>query len=453
MSSYYSEPKKQFFVYPLKYINALFQKWQLEILPIIGLYICAISTFISTSFFNIGFFIIICGLLINYRFFFRYIRFTIPLICIFCIIFIIIRTYLASFHNPSISNLMWERSFDWIRLFIFFFFALPIIKDPKRGYIVFFLALLSLIFGNLYFFYENGLIEYLRGARFGGYVGKPIANSFYSSVALTGMIVYFPELIKKNRSKPIYLSLLSLASFFCLAILISSIVLSSSRGPLVGLIIVLPPLIIYQAYKNINVIFRHLFFYIFFVLTIIGVLSIHFSSFSFPLKNRIYKTFHEVKDVYKHGTYNSSRNNVSIRIQMWQFGFQKWTEQPFIGFGPGTTEKLITQTKIQKLKHTSGKPYDHLHNYYIMNIVSFGIVGLILFSSVFFIIFINAIKLFNKNTENRNDNLFIICSFVLIILYSLTDFRHLNHDWRFFWIIISGVGYSFIFSQKKKMLL
>ncbi|MEW8046739.1 MAG: hypothetical protein AB2805_09625, partial [Candidatus Thiodiazotropha sp.] len=38
---------------------------------------------------------------------------------------------------------------------------------------------------------------------------------------------------------------------------------------------------------------------------------------------------------------------------------------------------------------------------------------------------------------------FLMSNFMLIAIYSLTDFRHLHWNWRFYWLIIAGATLAF----------
>ncbi len=69
---------------------------------------------------------------------------------------------------------------------------------------------------------------------------------------------------------------------------------------------------------------------------------------------------------------------VSVRMQLYELGMEKWHERPWLGWGMRTTHTLI-----EKARFDTGVPHVHLHNAYLDTLVGIGLVGATLLMLVF----------------------------------------------------------------------
>lgn len=421
-----------------------------DYLYISGIYLSAISTFLSTFLFNLGLILIFLAFILEYKKSFYILKKSISILCIINVLFILTIGFITSSKYPSLSKIIWEKSFDWVRLFTFFPLTLPMIRNRKHLYSVYLLSLISLLTSNVIAIGHEGIISFINGSRYGGLLGKPIANAFYCAVAILGIICWIPGLARIKYKKKITKYSLLLTSLILLLVFIFFLVISYSRGPLISLTITL---FILDAYACIHLIItKKNFKNILALHSILLILILFFSTTScYPfnrISNRLSLAYSNLKQIYSQGINNAKENNVSTRISMWHFGATEWLENPILGKGPGLTKSLISLSDNKKLYNSRGIPQDHLHNYYIMSLFSFGIVGFLLSSLVFTLIPCFLIKAYSLGNVNLSDFLFTMSTFLLISLYSITDFRHLNHDWRFFWTIFASCSYSLTLCQK-----
>jgi O-antigen ligase len=113
-----------------------------------------------------------------------------------------------------------------------------------------------------------------------------------------------------------------------------------------------------------------------------------------------------------------------------------------LGWGPGSVEPILAASRALELNLVGGKPWDHLHSAYVSTLFAFGIVGVLLFGILFAALILPIWRRYRGGGIQRNDAIFFICGFAMIAIYSTTDFRHLNHDWRMFWLLFAGMAYG-----------
>jgi O-antigen ligase len=141
-----------------------------------------------------------------------------------------------------------------------------------------------------------------------------------------------------------------------------------------------------------------------------------------------------------------------VRVHTFRFGVTKWLERPLFGWGPGSTEYLISHSGLPQLRHSELVDrewqerldwLDHLHNTYLEILVRFGLVGAFL---MFGALGLLAKGLWLARREGRvpvDYAWFLTGALGLIALWSLSDFRLLHPDWRSYWILTGGIIATF----------
>jgi O-antigen ligase len=104
---------------------------------------------------------------------------------------------------------------------------------------------------------------------------------------------------------------------------------------------------------------------------------------------------------------------VTIRLRLYQIGWEKWKESPFIGNGPGTSRILI---KAAGEKLIPEKGVEHFHNVLIDILAQVGIIGIAFYVSSFYLIIRQARFLRHTGSMGEDYRLFAISGIVLILL-------------------------------------
>jgi O-antigen ligase len=123
-----------------------------------------------------------------------------------------------------------------------------------------------------------------------------------------------------------------------------------------------------------------------------------------------------------------------VRILLNLFGIEKFKERPVFGWGAGTDFSNF------------GMP--HLHNSYLEILVRFGLIGALAFALLAFFLF-KGLLWAKSNTGIPLDLwLFLLGTLLLTALWCLTDYRLSRIDFRFFFIFIAGIAYTFHLHKK-----
>ena len=188
---------------------------------------------------------------------------------------------------------------------------------------------------------------------------------------------------------------------------IVAIVLSASRGSWMSAIAlsVTYLFIVYRPYLHGNMKRK---------LSILGVLVIIFtlSSNTQIVQNKISKATEGVKE-WSTGNNNSS---VGERLDMWASGLKAAQESPLIGYGYRNANKAA-----QKYTDTSIRNYTHLHNEYITNLVSAGVIGLL---SLLALIFIPMV-IFYQKLKDKDSYHYALMGVLLCVGYATFGFTHI----------------------------
>lgn len=234
-----------------------------------------------------------------------------------------------------------------------------------------------------------------------------IENSdYFSVVSLRAELDRIPII----HEHPIYLSLMLALALILLfynrfkkkwlnvgivLVIIPTLLLASSRGPLLALIIVFSCIIIQN---NKNRLRALLLLFLFFI-------SIVFVTFFSPLNSRI-KEISTTKSFYPEGIHHNSFN---IRNGIYKCAFEISKQVPIYGFGTGSVQGVLNSC-YEKSFNTNvyEKKIYNTHNQYFHFYISFGLLG--------FIIIVYSFILFFKRALIINDNsyfyflvFFLIC--------------------------------------------
>jgi O-antigen ligase len=143
------------------------------------------------------------------------------------------------------------------------------------------------------------------------------------------------------------------------------------------------------------------------------------------------------------GLGKAPQGSSTYRLHLWEFGLNKWLERPFTGWGPGTTYTLIEAENNPALRDIQGASFDHLRNAYLEVVFQLGLIGIILIALTCGMMVSKIMEAYRNQRLSIYFLAFLFSNFVLIAVYSFTDFRQLHWNWRFYWLLIAGTAYAF----------
>ena len=133
-----------------------------------------------------------------------------------------------------------------------------------------------------------------------------------------------------------------------------------------------------------------------------------------------------------------------LRRAALEFGIEKWRQRPLLGWGAESSGALIAESGRDDLLFREGIWVRHLHNTYLEILVQFGLFGLLISAGCLFFL---ARGLQVACREGRLS--YDYCSFfagvlVLVLIWSLFDYRLPHRDGRVFWMLLAGFAYGVV---------
>jgi len=192
---------------------------------------------------------------------------------------------------------------------------------------------------------------------------------------------------------------------------IVSITLSSSRGSWLSLLIlsIVYVGLIYRPFLHKNN--RRKFFLTLIMSIIFGVIATQTN-----VSDRISEA---ANDVQKWNSGNKSNTSNGLRLQMWEAGLSAAKEAPLFGYGYRNANKEASKYVSENKKTIRNKT--HLHNEYITNLVSAGVIGLLMLLTLLF----KPIIIFYQQLKNKDAYYYSIMGILLCVAYVTFGFTHI----------------------------
>lgn len=141
------------------------------------------------------------------------------------------------------------------------------------------------------------------------------------------------------------------------------------------------------------------------------------------------------------------KTSFGYRYNVLVFGYQKWLEKPWIGWGAGSSKYFIEHSGNPLLIYQEpGKPtiwLRHFHNLYLEILIRFGLVGMICCATIAFMMVQSLLRAYRAGLVPTDYLVFFLGGFAMMGLYSLFGFPLLHPDGRSFVILFAGLAYSF----------
>lgn len=281
--------------------------------------------------------------------------------------------------------------FQYLHYFSFFLILVSVFKSWKEWKTFFFTsniaALTAAVFG---FMQMNGLAE----KRMSSVMGNPI---FFGVFALIGVFVAIILLLKENNTR------LKIFFGFSIVVNLTALLLSASRGPLLGLAVALFVGFLMSAITFLKG--RTRFGIIFATLAIFSVMVGSFILLrSAPVKDAIKD---QLPFVVSRMVYSDLGND---RFEVWDIGIKGFLDRPVFGWGlenfviPGNL--YIDRANI----HTSLMDtwYDKVHNQFIEMLVVTGIVGFLGYIYLWGTALWLSVKMIFNETDKQTKIVFIV---------------------------------------------
>jgi len=191
-----------------------------------------------------------------------------------------------------------------------------------------------------------------------------------------------------------------------------TIILSGNRGSIISLII-LGTSFVFLTYNHYLRGQKKLQLIIFILFSII--ICMFFSQQT--VRDRVFLAKQEIGQWINNEHKNTS---VGLRLEMWSSSLQAFQDSPWIGVGYRNANNVVARYADDKTKDAISR-FSHLHNEYITNLVSAGILGL----SALLTLLIIPLKLFIKNIRHKELYFHSVMGIMLCVGYASFGLTHI----------------------------
>jgi len=192
---------------------------------------------------------------------------------------------------------------------------------------------------------------------------------------------------------------------------VSAIFLSASRGSWLSLVVLF---IIYinavykpylKNYKNRKV----------FLALALSFLSIFFGTQT----NVSEKVTQAISEIEQWHSGIESYTSAGLRMEMWKSGLKAASQSPWLGYGYRNANQVVSKYALNHQRTI--KAFTHLHNEYMTNLVSAGIIGLFM---LLLLLFLPA-TIFYRGLKNKNTYFYSLAGILLCAGYATFGLSHI----------------------------
>lgn len=357
-------------------------------------------------------------------------------------------TVMALWERPLEADSHLNAGADIFKLWGFLLVAWWLRGNQKRLLLVLGLALTGFLLGRLRAFDAAALEAILSWRRHG--FGLPIlAFGQYSAAALLGLTLLAPRLWQVLKRWPAgWRWPASLGLIVIGLLLLQGVLISQSRGVWLALLTTLIMLLfarkppsgasgVFAVRVPVKAALAALMVLVVLVNSPVILQRFAFGNGEF-FDNLLAGRFEHIDDI-----------SVQVRLVMLELGLDWWLQRPWLGWGPGSTPHLIAAAAERGVY--SGYSFNDLHNIGLDMLVRLGLLGTLALLAGVVLIFYRLRQACIGGALDRDLYLLLLALLTLHFLCALTNFRVLNGDWRFFWMLVAGAACSFYFHQRPRL--
>jgi O-antigen ligase len=423
-----------------------------EWIGIAGLTLFCFFSLLSVAGANIGIALMLLALLLSPDAWRQLPRYSLFWAAVLSIVYVLASRFILGSDRIGNLDIQNNQTRDWILIFLFPVTAWWISRHPTRYIYGLGLMFAGFTTGILHSLWNMDLSSLLAGERTGMHFGKPVIFGFDCAVAVLAMVslsafwMINPRLKLTLAQRALRIAL----TLFMLLFYLQGLVFSQTRGVWLALLVTFPvmSIILWRGLKGNHVVYGKSWRWGGLVAITFVVLAVVFNWKIITERVAYEKEVYGI--VLSEGLDQAPLDSSTYRLHLWKFGITKWLERPVLGWGPGMTDPLIEAENAEELRHDGKESFDHLHNAYLELLLQLGLVGLCLVLCLAALMTVCLVRNFRQGKISIFWFSFLFGNFVLISVYSLTDFRHLHWNWRFYWLILAGTVFAQCIETSRK---
>jgi O-antigen ligase len=404
-----------------------------------GLYLFAFSLWLSTAGAYIGLGLLLLASLVDRAT--RSILLRDPMIRLALLFagLLLLHALWAAWNTAENLAVLWGDAWKWLRLFLFFLFvAWWLAGDEARIERALLLALAGFLLKILLGIQATGWSILWSGERSG--FGLPV-NTFglFCATALLGLLVLAPRLWRTPKLSRYNIAVRVLAWCLAVAAVFQGFITAQSRDAWIAALIVFPLILSLRLTASMRRADGSSWLRAGAILILITALI---GAITARNLDTITERAHHERSAWQAllaGEFDKiPAGSIGHRIQLVEYGLQKWLERPFIGWGTHSYRELITQTDDAALRRMP-----HLHNIYIETLLTFGILG-----AAFFLFLMGRLcaiiyQSWRTGRMSMDIALFLSGALGLQFIWCLASFGINQVTWNFYFAMLAGTIYSY----------
>ena len=406
-----------------------------------GLWLYCFSAFLSTAGASLGFVIFSFAmpiLPVRWR---RWVREPLVMTSLGFSIFLLLQTLFAIQWLPGAADEMLDKLVGWEKLLLFIPFGFWMARWSERRFTLLLISVVGLAIGMLSYVNWSMPARFLQTRT--GFLFPAIGFAYIAGIAILGLFILgLDSLRREGRKRHIGISLLLV---LLLVILVQGFIQSYSRGAWLAMAVALFVLCVvwYRQRGGVmtNLPPRSQLALAVLLLSVVGMV-IYLNEEN--IAERVVVEAEVISSVVKNQRDATEVSSTGLRLNVWRFGFEKFSERPFFGWGAGSAKYLIEQSGLaNKLVSPDGEWLPHLHNTYIELLLQFGLVGFVWALAILLLLGRMVHQAVVAGTMPRSYALFFLAVLVFAAVWCVFDYRVVHRDWQFSWIILAGTIFSF----------
>jgi len=356
-----------------------------------------------------------------------------------CLIYVLSSALVAAQRDPVMAAWQWNQAIQWAWLALLPVLAWWLASEPRRFYIAFSLFSAGVFLRMLLNMPWEHLGDVLSGAyRPWGFGLWHISFSAYLAIVLLGLVIFLPRWLASLRpGLPRWLMLAGISGGVLLCVL--GIMAGKSRGTWLSMAVVFPVVIgafYISAWRQARdrswkpMLFAG------------GLLAAALLAVVVPNLNAVSDRMLAEQETYKRllegDVSQVPLSSVGIRIHLYWHGVQDWLERPVFGWGAGSEAHLIDSTGL----FTGDYRPPHYHNIVLEILVRFGLVGLLLITSVIVLIYRDIWRSYRDGRLPADWFYFFVGVLAFSLVWGMADIRVVKWDYRYFTLLFLGAAYA-----------
>lgn len=271
---------------------------------------------------------------------------------------------------------------------------------------------------------------------------ETIGLGYYAGTLLLGLIAYTPRIVASVRG-PLAVAGAGLLLTVLAAASLQWVILSQSRAAWLALLPLLTLAAMYTAHAS----WQRGGLRALGLLVAPVALLMFLAGFNAPtLLERLSQERHTIEhlldgnlNAISSGDERGWKHSIGTRITMLEDGYRHWLEAPLLGKGPAATKLTLGSSDDRILPQ-----YNDYHNVALDILVRYGVIGLLLFLLCVKYTLSGGWQAWRGGELPADTALFLACAMGLLLASSLSNFRLLNFDFRYWLFILSAPMTTFV---------